>query len=109
MYTHCFNRINNRVGHVFQVRYKGILVERNSYLLEFARDVVLNPVRAGMVKHMDKWPWSSYREMIGKRSAPDWLETTWLLAQFGIQSKRACHCIIYQYCGSGGGFSLRMV
>jgi putative transposase len=49
VYTQWFNRTNHRVGHVFQGRYKAILVEKDSYLLETARYVVLNPVRAGVV------------------------------------------------------------
>ena len=51
VYTQTVNRRHHRSGHVFQGRYKGILVERDSYLLELSRYVVLNPVRAGMVKH----------------------------------------------------------
>ena len=51
---------HGRVAHVFQGRYKAILVERDRYLLELARYVVLNPLRAKMVKQLDAWPWSSY-------------------------------------------------
>jgi len=89
VYTQYFNRIHHRVGHVFQGRYKGILVEKDSYLLELSRYVVLNPVRANMVKNAGQWRWSSYSAMIGKHSAPDWLETGWLLRQFSVQRKRA--------------------
>jgi hypothetical protein len=71
------------VGHVFQGRYKAILVERDSYLLELARYVVLNPVRAGMVRGPRQWRWSSYRAMVGAEAAPDWLVTDWILGQFG--------------------------
>jgi len=49
VYTQAFNRCHRRVGHVFQGRYKAILVEADSYLMELSRYVVLNPVRAGMV------------------------------------------------------------
>ncbi len=60
VYTQKVNRRHQRVGHVFQGRFKAILVERgDSYLLELARYVVLNPVRAGMVKHVRRWKWSS--------------------------------------------------
>ena len=55
VYTQYFNRTHNRIGHVYQGRYKAILVEKESYLLELARYVVLNPVRAGMVKKIDHW------------------------------------------------------
>ena len=49
VYSQAFNRRHRRVGHVLQGRYKAVLVERDSYLLELSRYVVLNPVRAGMV------------------------------------------------------------
>jgi putative transposase len=67
---------------VFQGRYKAILIERDAYLLELARYVVLNPVRAGMVSSPGEWLWSSWAEMMGRRHVPDWLETDWLLQQF---------------------------
>jgi REP element-mobilizing transposase RayT len=85
VYTQHFNRLNGRVGHVFQGRYKAILVERDSYLLELARYVVLNPLRAGRVKQLESWPWSSYLATCGQTPAPAWLQTDWVLAQFGRQ------------------------
>ena len=48
VYTQWHNRTHNRVGHVFQGRFKAIIVQREAYLLELARYVVLNPVRAGI-------------------------------------------------------------
>lgn len=89
VYTQRFNRSWSRVGHVFQGRYKAILVERDSYLLELARYVVLNPLRARMVKHLTEWPWSSYLATSGAEPAPDWLQTDWILAQFGARRDRA--------------------
>ncbi len=89
VYTQYFNRQHNRVGHVYQGRYKAILVEKDSYLLELSRYVVLNPVRAGMIKNMDEWHWSSYLVTIGKLPTPDWLEVDWLLSQFSLQRNRA--------------------
>ena len=72
VYTQCFNRRHKRVGHVFQGRYKSILVQENSYLLELARYIVLNPVRANMVGCPSDWPWSSYRATAGLcRNPPD--------------------------------------
>ena len=82
VYTQRFNRSKNRVGHVFQGRYKAILVEKEGYLLELARYVVLNPVRAQMVRAAKDWPWSSYRATAGLVSAPEFLTTDWLLAAF---------------------------
>ena len=66
MVTQASNRRHQRSGHLFQGRFKGILVDKDSYLLELTRYVVLNPVRAGMVKHPGKYPWSSYRAMVGR-------------------------------------------
>ncbi|MEZ5627392.1 MAG: transposase [Rhodocyclaceae bacterium] len=89
VYTQRFNRRHGLVGHLFQGRFKGILVEQDAYLLELARYVVLNPVRAGMVTHASEWPWSSYHAMVGRAGVPAWLETDWLLGQFGKQRRRA--------------------
>ena len=88
VYTQRVNRWHRRVGHVFQGRYKAILVERDSYLLELARYVVLNPVRAGMVKHARQWKWSAYPAMVGTAPRPGWLHTDWLLGQFGASRAR---------------------
>jgi hypothetical protein len=71
------------VGHVFQGRYKAILVDSDSYLLELARYVVLNPVRPGMVENPGAWPWSSYRAMVGQAGPSAWLAVGGLLAAFG--------------------------
>ena len=67
---------------MFQGRYKAILVEKETYLLELARYIVLNPVRARMVRQAKFWPWSSYRDTAGYREPPVWLTTDWLLATF---------------------------
>jgi putative transposase len=61
VYTQTFNRRHHRVGHLFQGRFKGILVQKESHYLEVCRYVVLNPVRAKAVKHPREWAWSSYR------------------------------------------------
>ena len=89
VYTQRFNRSHGRVGHVFQGRYKSILVQKESYLLELSRYVVLNPVRAGMVRSAKDWPWSSYRSTAGLASVPDWLQVDWLLSCFGAQKVQA--------------------
>ena len=89
VYTQRFNRVHARVGHVFQGRYKAILVERDSYLLELARYVVLNPLRAKMVRRLEAWPWSSYLATCGQTAASPWLQTDWLLAQFGQRRSSA--------------------
>lgn len=89
VYTQMVNRAHGRVGHVFQGRYKAILVEKDSYLLELARYVVLNPVRAGMVCDVGDWSWSSFGAMIGTVTPPAWLQTDWILGQFSPQRDRA--------------------
>ena len=83
VYTQTSNRRHKRVGHLFQGRFKAILVDSDAYLLELARYVVLNPVRAGMVKKPEDWSWSSYRSSVGLEPAAPWLEVDSLLAQFG--------------------------
>ncbi len=80
VYTQRFNPKHKKMGHLFQGRFKGILVQKESYLLELARYIVLNPVRAKMVRAVESWPWSSYLATTGRVSKPDWLETDWLLA-----------------------------
>ncbi|MDD5329347.1 MAG: transposase [Sulfuricella sp.] len=83
VYTQASNRRHRRQGHLFQGRYKSILVDKEAYLLELTRYVVLNPVRAGMVASPADWPWSSYRAAIGLAEQPDWLDVDGLLCQFG--------------------------
>ena len=61
VFTQWSNRRHRRTGHLFQGRFKAILVDADSYLLELTRYVVLNPVRAGHGGVPGDWPWSSYR------------------------------------------------
>jgi len=82
VYTQHFNRQHNRVGHVFQGRYKAILVEKDAYLMELSRYVVLNPVRARVIGQTGDWPWSSYLVTQNKVEVPWWLEISWILGQF---------------------------
>ncbi len=89
VYTQRFNQTHNRVGHVFQGRYKAILVQKDAYLLELSRYIVLNPVRARMVRTARDWPWSNYRATAGMTSAPEWLETDWILAAFAKRKHEA--------------------
>lgn len=88
-YTQAFNRRHQRVGHVLQGRFKAIIVDRNNYLLELCRYVVLNPVRARITRKPDSYPWSSYRATAGLAPTPPYLTTDWLLAQFGRQHAAA--------------------
>jgi REP element-mobilizing transposase RayT len=89
VYTQSFNRTHRRVGHVFQGRYKAIMVEKEHYLLELSRYIVLNPVRAGIVPAVRDWRWSSYRATVGQTEAIACLKTDWLLSAFGQQRSKA--------------------
>jgi len=81
VYTQRFNRRHEKVGHLFQGRFKAILVDREPYLLEVCRYVELNPVRAGMVPSAADWPWSSHLANVGRTAAPRWLGTHAVWAQ----------------------------
>jgi putative transposase len=87
VYTQRFNRRHGRVGHVFQGRFHGVLVERESHLVELARYVVLNPVRAGMVAAAEDYRWSSLRATLGLTPPPRWLSVSTLLSAFGSRAR----------------------
>lgn len=74
VYTQRFNVRHAKVGHLFQGRFKAILVDRDAYLLEVCRYVELNRVRAGVAQHPLDWPWCSYAAMVGQAPCPPWLE-----------------------------------
>jgi putative transposase len=88
-YTQRFNRSHRRDGHVFQGRYKAILVQKDAYLLELSRYIVLNPVRAGMIRSAKDWRWSDYRATAGLAPVPDWLNVDWLLSCFSQRKMQA--------------------
>jgi putative transposase len=104
-YTQAFNRAHSRVGHVFQGRYKAILVEAEAYFLELARYVVLNPVRAGMTERPGDWLWSSYRATLGDVPAPQWLEAGPLLARFDHGCEARAKAAYADFVGLGIGKS----
>jgi len=83
IYSQQFNRRHNRVGHVLQGRYKAIVVDKDKYLLELCRYVVLNPVRAGIVRWPEQWRWSSYKGTAGYAKGISCLMRDWILLQFG--------------------------
>jgi putative transposase len=89
VYTQRFNRTHRRVGHVFQGRFKAILVDKDSYLLELSRYVVLNPLRAKMIRKLEYYPWSSYLATCAQASVPAWLHVDAILSQFSAQRSRA--------------------
>ena len=91
VYTQAFNRRHGRVGHVFQGRYKSILVDKDSYGLELCRYLVLNPVRARMVKRPEHWHWSSYCATAGRAVPPKWLNVNWILDQLGSRKRASAY------------------
>ena len=89
VYTQLFNKRHGRTGHLFQGRYKAILIQKDSHLLEVCRYVVLNPVRAKMVEKPDDWKWSSYLATAGRTKPHPALTTDWVLGQFSRQRGKA--------------------
>jgi len=76
-------------GHIFARRFNSLIVETNEYLLALTRYIHLNPIRAGMVKAVHDYHWSSHKFLTGELDAPSWMKIDWILAQFGTE-KNAC-------------------
>lgn len=97
VYTQAYNRRHGLVGHLFQGRFKAILVDRDAYLLALCRYVERNPVAAGLVASAGEWPWSSYAAHVGRAATPLWLDTAGLHGYLlghsvtsAADSRRAC-------------------
>ena len=82
-YTTYFNSKRKRTGHLFQGRYKAIVVEKDAYCQELSGYIHLNPIRAGVAETPEAYRWSSYRSYIGKEKCPEWLTTDSVLGSFG--------------------------
>lgn len=82
VYTQTYNRKHDSAGHVFQGRYKSVIVQSDNYLQEMSRYVVLSPVRDNLVQSPKDWQWSSYRACCGMTDSPNWLKADRLLASF---------------------------
>ncbi len=83
-YAGAFNRRHHRVGHLFQNRYKSIVVEAEPYLVELTRYIHLNPLRAGLVRDLaalDRYPWTGHKVLLGRRRHP-WQAVDEVLGQF---------------------------
>jgi putative transposase len=93
VYTQRLNQTHRRMVTCSR-SYKAILMQKDAYLLELSRYIVLNPVRAGMVRSAMDWRWSNYRATAGLTPVPDWLFIDWLLSCFGRGKKQAMR----QYC-----------
>lgn len=87
-YTQYINKKKKNGGHLFQGRYKAIVIEMDSYLLELIRYIHLNPVRAGMINILDEYPWSSHQAYLGMKEI-GWLTTDWLLSRYSKQITKA--------------------
>jgi REP element-mobilizing transposase RayT len=88
-YTNYFNTKRERSGHLFQGRYKAVLVEADKYAKELSRYIHLNPVRAGMVKTPEEYEWSSCRYYTVERKAPGWLQRDFILSYFDAKPTSA--------------------
>lgn len=86
-YARWFNRLHGHQGHLFQDRFHSQLVERDSHLLEACRYVVLNPVRAGLVREPADWAWSSYRATVNVLPETELLADKELLELFGSSAE----------------------
>lgn len=85
VYTQRYNRRHQKPGHLFQDRFKAIIIQKENYLLELCRYVVLNPVRAGLVKKVEAWGWSSYQATAGTGKRPEYLTIDWILGMFNAR------------------------
>jgi len=88
-YAQRFNHRYRCCGPLLQGRFHSVLIEHQAQLLEVARYVVLNPVRARLVRSEADWEWSSHKFLIGQQASPSWLEAQWLLGQFGRSPPKA--------------------
>lgn len=104
-YAQRINTLRHRCGHLFQHRFKGILVEKESHFLELVRYLVLNPVRAHMVESPAGWPWSSYRETAGLVSSRAWLDTETLLGCFHPTNQEEAQRLYREFVAAGVGLT----
>ncbi|MBI5243617.1 MAG: transposase [Elusimicrobia bacterium] len=82
IYSQFFNRRHERVGHLFQGRFKSLLIDKNAYFLAAHRYIHQNPVRKGLTSHAADYEWSSCRDFLGIRRSPPWLRTDLALGYY---------------------------
>jgi hypothetical protein len=82
-YTQWFNRRHGRRGALYESRFKAIFLQKDAHLLELSRFLAWSPVRDGLARLPESWPWTHYRAMVGGEPAPPWLETSWTLSKLG--------------------------
>ncbi len=103
-YTRLFHQNNHTGGgHLFQGRFKSIIVENDDYLLRLSCYIHRNPLRAGIVERLADYPWSSYRFYAYKRKSPEWLNTAMILNQLSAEDRnKAYRSIVQQYSDEKG-------
>jgi putative transposase len=107
VYTQAYNVRHNKVGHLFQGRFKAILIDEEAYFLEVCRYVDLNPVRARLVKRPGAWTYSSYNAHTGRQEAPIWLDSTELHRRLAPRAPRREGPIRYaEFVAQGRGVNL---
>lgn len=105
VYSQAFNRRHGRVGHLLQGRYRAALVDKNRYLMELTRYIVLNPVRAQLCESAADWKWSAYRAIMGMTTAPEGLAVDTLLGLFA-DNRRAARRAFARFVTEGLGFEV---
>lgn len=73
VYTQNFNRKHNRGGHVFQGRYKSVLVQKDKYLADLIKYILFLPVKSGFVRYPYQFKWSNCKYLLDKEECPDWI------------------------------------
>lgn len=91
VYTQDFNRKHGRGGHVFQGRFKAILVQKEKYLADLVKYILFSPVRAGFTKLPHQFKWSSCKHIVSKEECPNWIDTETLKEHFGDVGKEFLH------------------
>jgi REP element-mobilizing transposase RayT len=87
-FTKWINYSQSRTGHLFQGRYKALLIDADAYLLELVRYIHLNPVRAGIVAAAEEYPWSGHGAYLGKELLP-WFTTDYILSMISTDAELA--------------------
>ena len=98
------NKLRRRRGHVFDARYHPVVVEDEAHFLEVVRYIVLNPVRAGICKSAEDWPWSAHRALAGLAHPPRFLRTRGVLAAFGDTPAQA-HAAYADFVAAGSPYA----
>jgi len=94
-----WNKRHGHVGHVFQGRFKGQIIEDGAYLLRAVRYVLLNPTRADLCQTPREWPWSTYRALAGARETPWHVDVESLLSRFGRGEDAELRKALIEYVG----------